>query len=124
MAKSREEMQDIALYHMEKLNRRTKGDRDNTPQSLEEQFKELTRVNNLTPEQRMKEKSWEEWSYDLRRWMESRETARRYTTFTTRFTGWVFQARKTELQKFHSEGTAYKDMADWLQDMQMVHMNL
>jgi hypothetical protein len=41
MAKSREEVQDIALYHMEKLSRRVGNDRDNRPLTLAEQLAKL-----------------------------------------------------------------------------------
>ena len=124
MAKSREEMQDIALYHMDKMNRRTKGERDNRPPTLEEQLAEEERRKHLTPEQKMKEMTYQEWAFELREWMGKRETHRRYTTFSSKFSSWLFTARRNELVAYHEKGTVFTDLANWLQDMQMVHMNL
>ena len=46
MAKSREEVQDIALYHMEKLSRRAGSERDNRPLTLAEQMARMEKLTN------------------------------------------------------------------------------
>ena len=124
MAKSREDMQNIALYHMDKLNRRTQGERDNRPPTLEEQLKEEARRKNLTPEQRRAEKPWGEWCIAFRDHLESRETRLKWTTFSQKFIGWVMVKHKAELEEYHRKGTAFSEFMPWLIDKQMVHMNL
>lgn len=124
MAKSREEMQDIALYHMDKMNRRTQGERENKPQTLEEQMKELDRKNSLTPEQRLAELPWGDWNRSLMDWLQSRETHRKYGAFTSKFFTWLSRAKRAELEEHHRKGTKFSDMVPWMKDMQMIHMNL
>jgi hypothetical protein len=124
MAKSREEMQDIALYHMDKLNRRTPGERDNKPKSLEEEWKAMDRWNKLSPEQRNQETPWGDWQINLRDWLNNREGGRRHGVFTDRFYGWLCSARKKELMEYHAKGTQYKDMVTWIKEMAEYHINV
>jgi hypothetical protein len=124
MAKSREEMQDIALYHMDKMNRRTQGQRENKPKSLQEEWNEMERWNKLTPEQRNQETPWGEYLRNLKDWMNSRDGGRRHGIFTDRFYSWLTSARKKELMEYHAKGTQFKDMAAWIKDMSEIHINI
>ncbi len=124
MGRSKEDMQDIALHQMEKSNRWNKQPEKRLV-SYQEQIAELERKKSLTPEQLNREKSYEDYVYELRLWMESRETSRKYNiTFTGKFITWVTLAKKKEMAQFHSKGTVYSEMIPWLEDMKEVHMNL
>jgi hypothetical protein len=123
MAKSREEVQDIALNHMDRINRNTQGERVVKNPSLKEQLDEEKRRAGLSESEKLKELDWSEWSRKLRDWLTNREMSRRHT-FTERFLQWIWARHKPQLEQFHQTGTTYTEMLPWFSDKQMEHINL
>lgn len=124
MAKSREEIQDIALHAMDKENRRSKGERSGRPPTLAQDVAEMKRRDALSPEQKIKELSPADWERSLRQHLQTRESMLRHGMFSQRFLSWLFIKRKAELESYHRNGSPFQSMIPWLQEMQEVHMNL
>lgn len=116
MARSREEMQDIALYHMEKSNRRNKRD-DNAPETLEEGLKRFEKHNNMTPEEKQKAKTWGDWCDDLQTFMLKNKTwSQKNFTFVSAKYG-------KELAQLHAEGAPYREVVTFIQEKAVERLN-
>ena len=116
MARSREEMQDIALYHMEKSNRRNKHE-DNAPESLEEGLKRLEKHDSMSPEEKQKAKTWGDWCDDLRDYMLKNKTwSQKNFTFVSSKYG-------TEMAKLHSDGVSYREVVSFIEEKAVERLN-
>jgi hypothetical protein len=116
MARSREEMQDIALYHMEKSNRRNKRD-ENAPESLEEGLKRLEKHNSMTPEERQKAKTWGEWCDGLQEFMLKNKTwsQKNFSFVSTKY--------GKEMAQLHSDGVTYREVVAFIEEKAIERLN-
>jgi hypothetical protein len=121
MAKTREQMQDIALGQMDKVNRRTRGQRDSTPVSLAEQIKAAEKLDNMTPAERRASLSWDEWRHYFNRFLI--ENSFRYPVAQDSIT-WAYRRYGKVLEEFHQTGETWQVAAQWLVDKQTEHINL
>ncbi len=122
MARSKEEMQDIALYHMEKQNRHSKGERINPTPTLAEQLAELERSKKMSRSEKLREMTPQEWNYELKTWTRKKEIQNRYG-FGGNFTSWLFSHKRKKLDEFHTKGTTFTEMVPWLKEMQEEYIN-
>jgi hypothetical protein len=117
MGRSREEVQDIALYHMEKSNRRNKGAASNEPESLEEGMNRLDKLASMSPEERQRMKTWGDWCDDLRDFMlKNRTWSQRNYTF-------VMAKYNAEMMKFHADGTSYREVVSFIEEKSVERLN-
>jgi hypothetical protein len=116
MGKSREEMQDIALYHMEKANRRTRNEAK-TEESLEEAVNRLDKWDSMTPGERLKSLSWGDWLDGLQQALIKDRTwsQKNYTFVTAKY--------QDELMKMHSEGTSYREVSQFIREKAVERLN-
>ena len=121
MAKTREQMQDIALGQMDKINRRTKGQRDNTPMSLADQLKAAEKIQNMSPAERRASLSFEDWRYHLNNFI--LENKYRYPIALASMT-WIYRKYGEVMEEFHQNGETWQTVAQWLVDKQTEHMNM
>lgn len=124
MAKSREEIQDVALSRMDKVWKNNQGERNNRPQKIEEIVKEQERQARLSPEQKVREMSGSEWARGLKEYLDTKEVRLRHGAFNQRFLTWLFNKKKEELKSFHNQGIKFSEMIPWLKDMALEHINL
>jgi hypothetical protein len=119
MAKSREEVQDIALYHIDKLNKKHPGARKDVEPTLSEQIKALDEWEKKTPSEKLSATPYKEWLENMRMYF----IKGKKHTFTQRFWNWVDKKHRSELEDFHKKGISYNEMSAWLEDRVIDHMN-
>ena len=117
MAKTREEMQDIALGHMDKINRRNKTVTE-TPQ---EEYERQVRESKWTPQQRMQNKSKYDWQKDLEEHIAK-------LGFGGNGVGrgllsWCQNKFKTEFEGFHKNGNSYEEVVRFVKDKEIAYLN-
>ena len=109
-------MQDIALYHMEKANRRSRKD---APQeeSLQEAMARLDKWDSMTPAERLKSLSWGDWLDGLQQALIKDRTwsQKSYTFVTSKY--------EAELMKMHSEGTSYREVSQFIREKAVERLN-
>lgn len=111
-------MQDIALYHMEKLNRRNKV--VEKTETLAEQIKRMDDWHKLTPTEKLKHMPYSDWLVKLKEHL----VLGRQSIVPGRCFDWMTMKRKTQLQEFHANGTSFTEIAAWAKEMSLVYMNL
>jgi hypothetical protein len=114
MAKSREEVQDIALYHMEKLSRRVGSDRENRPLNLAEQLEKVEREK----KQGAAGVEWYDWLEIVKRRMKENRVHVAEKAFT-----FVTQKYRTEMEKIKANGTVREAMI-FVEDRAIEWMNI
>ena len=109
-------MQDIALYHMEKANRRTRNEAK-TEESLEEAVNRLDKWDSMTPGERLKSLSWGDWLDGLQQALIKDRTwsQKNYTFVTAKY--------QAELMKMHSEGTSYREVSQFIREKAVERLN-
>ena len=114
MARDKESMQDIALHHMDKINRRNQS--DNKPKSLAEQLKEA----DLSPEERRKRMPSVEWYRDLRDMIfMGKGTA----PVGNKLYEYVSAKYKKEIEDFRLTGAPYKDVLNFIRSKSDEYIN-
>lgn len=105
MARDKESMQDIALHHMDKINRRNQT--DNKPKTLAEQLKEME----LSPEERRKRMPSAEWYRDLR---DQVYMGKGTAVVGKRLFEYVSAKYKKEIEAFRESGAPYKEVINFM----------
>lgn len=115
MARDKESMQDIALYHMDKMNRNNQS--DNKPKSLAEQLKEAA----LPPEERRKRMPSTDWHRDLR---DQVYMGKGSVTVGTRLFQYVMSKYKTEIEAYRESGVSYKEVINFIKSKSDEYINM
>jgi hypothetical protein len=115
MARSKEDMQDIALYHMDKLNRRNVSEK---PLTGKESLQQELEYANLSSSEKMRRKSNYDWELDLRDLVNKKWSNINYKQFQ-----WVLAKFKKEMKEFHEKGEPYTTVLAFVRDKQMDWMN-
>lgn len=110
MRKSKEEAQDNALHHMEKLLRNNKTP-EKREKSLAEQLKDLDDYNALSPSEKLKRMDWSDWTRALEKFII--DDKRKCSTY--RFRGFMSKDRK-RFEEWHSKGTLFTEILRWIED--------
>ena len=112
MARDKESMQDIAMYHMDKLNRQNTS--VNKIKTLAEQLAEF----NKSPEQLRRESSYYDWSKDLKEACDSDKFGPSGPYFL-----FVTARYKKEMEEFHSKGTPFKEIIFFIKSKEEEYIN-
>lgn len=112
MARDKESMQDIALYHMDKMNRNSAATAK--PKTLAEQLADLER----TPEQIRRESSHYDWHHDLRDFCVKMKHGP-----GDKLIQFVLSKYKTDMEQFHKKGSNFKEVAIFIQSKLEEFMN-
>lgn len=115
---SREEVQDRILGQMERNSRNSKEDRTTKVLSLQEQMDADLAWRGQSPEDQLRNLSYSDWERKLK----SHLTEKRITV-SERCFNYVGSRLKTEYRKFHEEGTALNEVAEWLRAQDIKLMN-
>ena len=115
MARDKESMQDIALHHMDKLNRRNQT--ENKPKTLAEQLKE----SQLSPEERRKRMPAVEWHRDL---AELVFMGKGTAPVSKRLFEYVRAKYKKEIEDFRLSGAPLKDVMSFIRSKSDEYINM
>lgn len=110
MARDKESMQDIALYHMERMNR------NNPTNTKEKTLAEQIADSKKSPEQQRRESSTYDWEHDLRDLCTKKgvsEKLKQYVSFKY----------KAEMKQFHEAGSSFNEVIMFINSKQEEHMN-
>ena len=114
MAKrNREEVQDIALYHMEKLNRRNPSEEAKT---LKDELKEAS----LTPEERRKRMPPGEWYRDLK----DAIAFDKKCMVPNRLYQWVSTKFKEDVEKMRLDGSTFVEVCKFIRSKESDFLNI
>lgn len=112
MAKSREDIQDIALYHMEKQNRRNREETKKV--TLKEELEHLS----LSPEDKRKRMSQRDWNIEVREYcLDSKNGC------GANLLSWVQVKYKADFEKFKENGTAFNEILTFVKSKKEEHIN-
>lgn len=118
MARSKEDSQDIAMYHMEKIMRQNKT--VNTPKTSLESFQEEEAWKKMTPEEKMKQKSPYDWERDLR---DELLLTRKHGVGQKQYS-WVMTKYKHKMNEFREKGVSLSEVISFIKEKQLEYMNL
>lgn len=116
MAKTVEEMQDIALRQMEKINRRNRETSDSV--SLASQLEKEKKWNKMSLQEKLKSLSRPDWNYQFKKFLDSKKT-----NVGDRMLNWVTQRYKKQFDKFHEEGTPFSEVLEFVQSKHTEFIN-
>lgn len=114
MAKSKEEMGDIALRNIDRTNRMNPSE-EVKAKSLAEQLKELEK----TPEQVRREMPWHEWNKDLFDYFTMQKGGGSQRLFQ-----YVLNKYREDIKKFHESGTHFKNIATFVNTKSEEFLNM
>jgi hypothetical protein len=112
MARDKESMQDIALYHIDRINRANPTTAKS--QSLSQQLNELKK----TPEQIRKESTTYDWVHNLRDYCVNMRFGP-----GARLVEYVQFKYKEKMQFFHESGASFKEVTSFILSKEEEHMN-
>lgn len=110
MARDKESMQDIAMYHMDRINR------NSAPTAKAKTLAEQIADSKKSPEQQRRESSKYDWEHDLRDICTKKgvsEKLKQYVSFKY----------KTDMEKFHEAGSSFNEVISFINSKQEEHMN-
>lgn len=110
MARDRDSAQDREIAKMEKLNRIHK-DYKKEP-TLKEQLEEEKKLMAMTPDQRRAAMDWHDWEYELRNMI---LMSRKYNV-PQRHYNVILMKHRSEMEKFHRDGTAFNIVISWMEE--------
>lgn len=114
MARDKESMQDIALYHMDRVNRNNPS--DNKPMTLAEQLKEAA----LSPEERRKRMPSGDWHRELR----DEVYMRKGVSVGERLFQYVLANYKKEIEDIRLSGAHFKEAITFVKSKSDEYINL
>ena len=110
MARDKESMQDIAMYHMDRINRNS-GPTEKA-KTLAEQIAESKR----SPEQKRRESSKYDWEHDLRDHCLSKGVSEKLKSF-------VSFRYKAQIEEFHQKGSSFNEVVTFINSKMEEYMN-
>ena len=113
MARDKEAMQDIALYHMEKLNRRNQG--ENKVKTLAEQLEESKQ----SPTDRRKNMAPVEWYKDVRDIVLMNKKCR----VGAGLWNWASVKYKADIEKMRMNGDTYESVLSFVKEKESDYIN-
>jgi hypothetical protein len=108
MAKSKEQIQDIAFRQMDKTNRQNRN-KEEEVLSLAEQLKKREKWDSLSPEEKLRALPREEWLYQMRTWMRAQKQG-----VGVSHLNWAERKYAKKFEEFHQNGTMFSRIQAWL----------
>lgn len=111
MPRDRKAAQDQELNRIDKINRNSANDRKQKILSLKEQLDADTKRQAMSNSERLSTLSYEDWIYELRKFISSSKTV-----ITTKIIDTLMVRNRDKFHEFHQKGASFKTVLAWMDD--------